>query len=85
MTAGPTTAASAPSGVASLAITHEHGVDTSTHASRAGAEAALLAYVVHWWPYEAPECVPVPEEATEAVEAYFMEHASQEDYEITTP
>lgn len=68
---------------AALAITHEHGVDTSPHESQEAAEAALLTYVKDWWPTEAGEGVPLPEDPAEAIEAYFMEHAPYEDYEIT--
>lgn len=71
------------SGPAALAITHEHGVDASAHTSREAAEAALLEYVRAWWAVEAGEGVPMPEDPSEAIEAYFLEHTPQEDYEIT--
>lgn len=77
--------ASAVEACAFLVITHEFGMDTSVHDSRREAEAALLEYVRSWWATEAGEDVPMPEDPAEAIEAYFLEHTPQEDYEITTP
>lgn len=70
---------------AALVITHEHGVNTTVHDSRRGAEAALLEYVKQWWPMEAGPGVPMPEKPARAIEDYFMDHAPHEDYDITTP
>lgn len=77
--------ASAVEACALLVITHEHGVDTSVHDSRRDAEAVLLEYVRSWWVHEAGEDTSMPEDPAEAIEAYFLEHTPQEDYEITTP
>lgn len=65
-----------------LTIIHEYGADSFAHKSRKSAEAALLAYVKEWWTREAGEAVPMPEDPTAAIEAYFMEHATGENYVI---
>lgn len=77
--------ASAVDACAFLVITHEFGMDTSVHDSRKEAEDALLEYVQGWWANEAGEEAPIPKDPSEAIEAYFMDHAPQEDYEIRTP
>lgn len=68
-----------------LAISHEFGVDTSVHESRKEAEAALLRYVEGWWEDETRGAVPMPEDPAQAIEDYFLVHATYEDYEIETP
>ncbi|MEM1346010.1 MAG: hypothetical protein AAGI34_15710 [Pseudomonadota bacterium] len=74
----------APECVHVLTICHREGATVSVHSTRAGAEAALAAYVAEQWPMEMP-----PERMDEPpdIEQYFRhmeDKAEAEEHWIAT-
>lgn len=79
MTSTETTNAPAGATVHLLTINHDHGTDTSVHATRESAVNGLESYVLEWWEIELGDSV-IPDGAQERIDAYFGQVG--EDYNI---
>jgi hypothetical protein len=68
-----------PTSVHVLTIEHKHGENVSVHRTAAGAQEKLHGYVIEWWEHEISD-EPMPEDAEEAIKAYF----DQVDHEFNS-